>query len=61
MKVFTTVMKVIAALAVLAGIVYVIIAYRDKIVSCTKKVCAKLNFFRKDDCCCCDDDPDFEG
>ena len=36
MKVFYTVLKVIAALAVVAGIVYVVATYGDKIVSWAK-------------------------
>ena len=36
MKVFYTVLKVIAALAVVAGIVYVVATYGDKIVAWAK-------------------------
>ena len=36
MKVFYTVLKVLAALAVVAGIIYVIATYGDKIVSWAK-------------------------
>ena len=49
MKLFFNVLKVLAALAVIAGIVYVAIKYGDKIVAWVKK---KLNL----DCCCCDCD-----
>lgn len=47
MKIFNTVMKVVAALAAVAGAVYVIATYGDKIVAWAKKLLGK--------CCCCDD------
>ena len=34
MKVFSTIMKIVAALAAIAGIVYVVATYGDKIVAC---------------------------
>ena len=56
MKIFTIVLKVLAALAVVAGIAFVVIAYGDKIIAWVRKV---LHL----DCCCdcdcdCDDDCD---
>lgn len=49
MKVFNTVLKILAALAVVAGIVYVVATYGDKIVAWAKGVFA----WCKDKCCCC--------
>ena len=46
MKVFTTVLKIVAALAAIAGIVYVIATYGDKIVAWAKKLLGKAG------CCC---------
>ena len=50
MKVFSVIMKIVAALAVVAGIVYVVATYGDKIVAWAKKLLGKL------ECCCCGDD-----
>ena len=47
MKVFSIIMKIVAALAVVAGIVYVVATYGDKIVAWAKKMMGK--------CCCCAD------
>ena len=49
MKVFTTIMKIVAAVAVIAGIVFVFVAYGDKIVAWSKKILAKFHLYRKDD------------
>ena len=46
MKVFTTILKIVAALAAIAGIVYVIATYGDKIVAWAKKLLGKAG------CCC---------
>lgn len=46
MKVFGTVLKVVAALAAIAGAVYVAVTYGDKIVAWFKKQFSSL--------CCCD-------
>lgn len=49
MKTFANVMKVIAALAAIAGIVYVVVNYGDKIAAWFKKTfscCCEC------DCCC---------
>lgn len=64
MKVFATVMKVLAALAVIAGIVYVVATYGDKIVAWAKGLMAKLNFCCCDEVCYCEEaveETDFEG
>ena len=42
MKPFETVMKVLAALAAVAGLIFVIAAYGDKIVAWAKKLMAKF-------------------
>ena len=47
MKTFANVMKVIAALAAIAGIVYVVVNYGDKIAAWFKETFG---------CCCCDCD-----
>ena len=49
MKVFAAIMKIVAALAAIAGIVYVVAKYGDKIVAWAKQVLGL------DECCCCDD------
>jgi hypothetical protein len=51
MKIVSTVLKIVAALAALAGIVYVIATYGDKIVAWAKKMLGKCP-------CCCEDDCD---
>ena len=53
MKVIGTILKILAALAAVAGAVYVIATYGDKIVAWAKNL---LNKFSCNDCCCCDDD-----
>ena len=50
MKVFSTILKIVAALAVVAGIVYVVATYGDKIVAWAKKLLGKF------ECCCCGDE-----
>ena len=47
MKIFGMIVKVVAALAAVAGIVYVVATYGDKIVAWAKKLLGK--------CCCCGD------
>jgi len=47
MKIFANIMKVVAALAAVAGVVYVIATYGDKIVAWAKKMLGLE--------CCCDD------
>ena len=48
MKTFTIIAKVVAALAAVAGIVYVVATYGDKIVAWAKKLLGH-------GCCCCAD------
>ena len=43
MKVFNIVIKILAALAVIAGIVYVVATYGDKIVAWAKGLWAKIS------------------
>ena len=57
MKLFFTVMKILAALAVVAGIVYVAFKYGDKIIAWVKKT-LKLDCFCDD--CDCDEDCCYE-
>ena len=53
MKVFSVVMKIVVALAAIAGAVYVAATYGDKIVAWAKKLLGKC------ECCCgCDCDCD---
>lgn len=60
MKVFGIVMKIVAALAVVAGIVYVVATYGDKIVAWARKLldrckCCCNSGCCEEDCCCNDD------
>ena len=54
MKTFATIMKIVAALAVIAGIVYVVATYGDRIVSWARGLWAKYGWgcCCGDDCCC---------
>lgn len=45
MKVFTTIIKILAALAAIAGLVYVAATYGDKIVAWSKQLLARINNF----------------
>ena len=54
MKVFSTIMKVVVALAAVAGAVYVAATYGDKIVAWCKKMLSKCEC-RNCDCECCND------
>lgn len=59
MKVFGKILKVLAALAAIAGAVYVIATYGDKIVAWAKDLLAKFGCdccCEDDDCCCCCDE-----
>lgn len=56
MKVFSTIMKIVAALAAIAGIVYVVATYGDKIVAWAKKILRISEDYCCCDCCCEDDD-----
>lgn len=53
MKVFNVVLKIVAALAVVAGIVYVVAKYGDKIVSWARGV---FDWCKSKCCCCCGSD-----
>ena len=53
MKVFWTVLKVLAALAAIAAVVYAIIAYGDKIKAWVQKLVCKCTGG-----CCCEGDCD---
>lgn len=44
MKIFATVMKIVAALAAIAGIVYIVATYGDKIVAWAKQLLAKCGY-----------------
>ena len=55
MKVFGTIMKIVAALAVVAGIVYVVATYGDKIVAWAKNLLERCKCYCNSDCCCEDD------
>ena len=48
-----TVLKIFAALAAVAGAVYVLATYGDKIVAWCKKLLSTICW---EDCCCCGDD-----
>jgi len=53
LKVLSTVLKIVAALAVIAGVVYVVAAYGDKIVAWSKNLLGKCRrFCVKSDFCC---------
>lgn len=51
MNIFKTVMKIVVALAAIAGVVYVVATYGDRIVAWAKKLLGSC-------CCCCDCDCD---
>ena len=60
MKTFGTIMKIVAALAVIAGIVYVVATYGDKIVAWAKKILDRFSCgCACDECTCvCEGDCD---
>ena len=61
MKVFATVMKILAALATVAGAVYLIATYGDKIVAWAKNLLNCSCCCGEVDCCCGDEDCCCEG
>jgi len=69
MKTFGTIMKIVAALAVIAGIVYVVATYGDRIVNWARGLWVKYGWGNNSDTDCCfapaeDDfqaDADFAG
>ena len=58
MKIFSTIVKIAAALAAVIGAIYVVANYGDKIVAWAKGVYAKLSECCCDCCCDCDCDCD---
>lgn len=61
MKAFKIIAKIVVALAAIAGIVYVVATYGDRIVAWARKL---LNRYTGCDCCCdcdCDCDEDCEN
>ena len=52
MKVVSLVLKIVAALAALAGVVYVIATYGDKIVAWAKKLISKCDYCADCECNC---------
>lgn len=48
-----TVLKILAALAAIAGAIYVIATYGDKLVAWCRKLLSTICW---EDCCCCGDD-----
>ena len=59
MKIFANIMKIVAALAAVAGLVYVVATYGDKIVAWFKKILRKTKPIysnkRDFDCDCVDE------
>ena len=57
-----TILKIVAALATIAGIVYVIATYGDRIVAWAKRLWEKMfcgddfYYFCDDEDCCCEED-----
>ena len=59
MKLFSAVLKILAALAAVAGVVYVVATYGDKIVAWAKNLLAKFSCCTCEECTCpCEDDCD---
>ena len=61
MKIVGKILKVLVALAAIAGVIYVIAAYGERIVAWAKDLLARLRgdedcFYDDDDCCCCDEE-----
>ena len=52
MKIFATIMKIVAALAAIAGVVYVVATYGDKIVAWAKGLLGKCSCCCEEECCC---------
>lgn len=65
MKVVATILKILAALAAIAGVVYVIATYGDKIVAWAKKIlksscpCEDCDC-DEEGCCCCEETAEAE-
>ena len=59
MKVISTVLKIVAALAAIAGVVYAVAVYGDKIVAWAKNLVARFTCCTCEECTCpCADDCD---
>ncbi len=59
MKAFKTVLKILAAVAAVAGVVFIVATYGDKIVAWAKSLLGKLSCLCKKDCSCvCEEDCD---
>ena len=56
MKTVNTIVKILSALAAVAGVVYIIATYGEQITAWAKKTLASLP-----KCPCCEDDADEEG
>ncbi len=61
MKVFSAILKIVAALAAIAGAIYVIATYGDKIVAWAKNLLGKCDYCADCECncngeCTCEDD-----
>lgn len=56
MKVFGVIAKIIAALAAVAGVVYLVATYGDKIVAWAKGLLSKCPCCCGDEECCCGDE-----
>ena len=52
MKVFNVIIKIALALAAVAGLVYVVATYGDKIVAWAKKMLGACKCCCGDECCC---------
>ena len=55
MKIFNVIIKIALALAAVAGLVYVIATYGDKIVAWAKKMLGACKCCCDGDCCCGED------
>lgn len=58
MKYATTLLKILAALAAIAGVIYVIATYGDRMVRWARKTLSRKNDYDFDFDCDCDDDCD---
>lgn len=64
MKAFTVIVKVLAALAAVAGVVYLAATYGDKVVAWAKKLlgnCSCCKCTCEDECCCEEEVPTDEA
>ena len=58
MKVIGTILKIVTALAAVAGAIYVIATYGDKIVTWAKNLLSDICYCDEcdcDECCCCEE------